>query len=162
MARWPDVPECFGWLALDRRGAWRIKGERISHRGACAFLARHYRADERGCWYVQNGPQKVFVTLDYTPWVLRLDLRGGLTTHTELPCAPPNSAYVDDEGNLLLMTEWGIGLLDDRELDRAADWIVFEGDEPSRLDWPQRPLPIEYVERDEAGARFGYVACPEP
>ena len=162
MARWPDVPECFGWLQLDRRGAWRIKGERISHRGACSFLGRHYRGDELGRWYVQNGPQRVFVALEYTPWVLHLDGRGGLTTHTELACAPPSAAYVDDEGNLLLMTAWGIGLLDDRDLDRAADWMEFDGDDATRLNWPGCPIAVESVDREQAGARFGYVGRPEP
>ena len=71
MARWPNVPQCFGWLRLDRRGNWRIKDAVITHQRAIAFLSRHYRADDRGRWYVQNGPQQVFVTLDYTPWILR-------------------------------------------------------------------------------------------
>jgi len=25
MAKWPDVPAVYGWLALDRRGSFRIK-----------------------------------------------------------------------------------------------------------------------------------------
>ena len=24
LAKWPDVPDCTGWLALDARGKWRI------------------------------------------------------------------------------------------------------------------------------------------
>ena len=71
MAKWPDVPQCFGWLSLDVRGRWRIQGELIAHTRAQAFLSRHYRADEQGRWYVQNGPQQVFVALDYTPWIYR-------------------------------------------------------------------------------------------
>ena len=31
MARWPDVPAVYGWLALDRRGNWRLK-EAVSGR----------------------------------------------------------------------------------------------------------------------------------
>ncbi|MDB5974431.1 MAG: hypothetical protein JWR07_1191, partial [Nevskia sp.] len=30
LARWPNVPALFGWLALDRRGRWLIQGELIS------------------------------------------------------------------------------------------------------------------------------------
>src|SRR3990170_3644456 len=26
MAKWPNVPVVYGWLALDRRGQWSIKG----------------------------------------------------------------------------------------------------------------------------------------
>ena len=29
LAKWPNVPAVFGWLELDRRGNWRIKGEKI-------------------------------------------------------------------------------------------------------------------------------------
>ena len=28
LAKWPDVPACYEWLALDRRGQWRLQGER--------------------------------------------------------------------------------------------------------------------------------------
>ena len=41
MAKWPNVPAVYGWLELDRRGSWRIKGERIGHRGLCDFIARN-------------------------------------------------------------------------------------------------------------------------
>ena len=26
MAKWPDVPAVWGWLSLDRRGVWKLKG----------------------------------------------------------------------------------------------------------------------------------------
>jgi len=67
MEKWPDVPECFGWLSLTRRGAWHIKGDLIEHARAVEFLGRHYRGDDQGRWFVQNGPQRVFIALDYTP-----------------------------------------------------------------------------------------------
>ena len=35
---WPSGPSCHGWLALDARGAWRLRGEKISHAGLLAFL----------------------------------------------------------------------------------------------------------------------------
>src|SRR4051812_44740937 len=72
MAKWPNVPSVYGWLSLDRRGQWRIQGESISNRHVIAFIGRNYYHDERGCWFFQNGPQRVFVTLDYTPMVLRI------------------------------------------------------------------------------------------
>ena len=61
MARWPDVPDVFGWLALDARGHWLLKGETIANRAAVAFIARNYAHDEFGRWFFQNGPQRVFV-----------------------------------------------------------------------------------------------------
>ena len=61
MAKWPNVPAVYGWLSLDRRGQWLIKGERISNPIVTAFIGRNYERDERGCWFFQNGPQRVFV-----------------------------------------------------------------------------------------------------
>src|SRR5262245_10851898 len=71
MAKWPNVPNVYGWLNLDRRGNWMIKGDRIANEGVTAFIGRNYAPDEQGRWYFQNGPQRVFVTLDYTPFVIR-------------------------------------------------------------------------------------------
>jgi len=31
IAKWPNVPAVYGWLKLDRRGNWLIKGERIAN-----------------------------------------------------------------------------------------------------------------------------------
>jgi hypothetical protein len=71
LARWPNVPSVYGWLSLDRRGNWLIKGERIGNPAVPEFIARNYECDERGRWFFQNGPQRVFVTLAYLPFVLR-------------------------------------------------------------------------------------------
>lgn len=158
MARWPDVPRCYGWLELDRRGAWHIKGELISHARTIDFLSRHYRADESGAWYVQNGPQKAYVTLAYTPWVYRYH-RQQFTTHTGLNCTRLSAVYLDDEGNLLLETEFGIGLVDDRDLATCAV-LMFpaESDVPNVFAWNGRELPLLALRRADAAERFGYVA----
>jgi len=116
MAKWPHVPDCYGWLALDRRGQWRIQGEIVRHAGAVAFLGRNYRADGDGRWYVQNGPQRVFVDLAYTPWIYRLASGPALTTHGGQVCPDIRAAYLDDEGSVLFATGLGIGVLDDRDL----------------------------------------------
>src|SRR5690349_8138066 len=90
MVKWPAVPSVYGWLALDRRGNWLIRAaagrfERITNSALTDFIGRNYGCDEAGRWYFQNGPQRVFVALDYTPWVYRLDPAGcGLEAHTGL------------------------------------------------------------------------------
>jgi hypothetical protein len=33
LARWPDVPDCFGWLSLSRRGEWQLPDGPIRHAG---------------------------------------------------------------------------------------------------------------------------------
>jgi len=119
MAKWPDVPDVYGWLSLDRRGNWLIKGERIGNQALRDFISRNYNSDSRGRWYFQNGPQRVFVVLAYTPLVLRLEAEA-LFDH----CGRPfelEQAFVDEEGSVLMLGKAGIGLLDDRDLAEYAD-----------------------------------------
>ncbi len=144
LARWPNVPSVFGWLSLDRRGNWRIKGERIANAALRDFIGRNYEADERGRWYFQNGPQRVYVRLDYTPLVLRHE-GDALVDH----CGRPFTAeekFVDDEGSLLIGGRGTVGLLDDRDLARYAD----EADSLRRIN------------RAEVERRFGFVSDPVP
>ena len=118
------MPAVYGWLALDRRGQWLIKGERISNPVITDFINRNYEHDAEGRWYFQNGPQRVFVALDYTPYVYRLvwdadpatPLR--IETHTGKTVSRVDSAWIDETGVVLLATEHGAGMTDDRDLDR--------------------------------------------
>jgi DUF2946 family protein len=131
MLKWPNVPSVYGWLSLDRRGSWMIKNvsgrfERIANPAVSEFIGRNYAVDAEGRWYFQNGPQRVFVALDYTPWVYRLDDAGaGLLSHTGAALRRLEAAFLDDTGALLLKAELGIGVLLDRDLaafvERLAD-----------------------------------------
>jgi len=119
LAKWPNVPAVYGWLDLDRRGNWLIKGQRIGNAALREFIGRNYAADEQGRWYFQNGPQRVFVRLAYTPFVMHYEGEA-LFDH----CGRPVEAletFLDDEGSVLIRGEHGIGLLDDRDLERYAD-----------------------------------------
>jgi len=142
IAKWPNVPAVYGWLALDRRGNWRIKGERIANVALREFIARNYEADARGCWYFQNGPQRVFVSLAYTPFVVHYDGES-LFDHCSRPFAL-RETFVDEEGSVLMVDERKIALLDDRDLARFADG----GERLPRL------------AKSEIPSRFGYVAEP--
>jgi len=144
MAKWPDVPAVYGWLALDRRGGWRIKGEKISHAALIEFIARNYDVDGTGRWYFQNGPQRVYVDLAYTPLVVHYEGRE-LLDHCARPFTPLGR-YLDDEGSVLFARERGIALLDDRDLARIADEA--EG--------------FERVFRADVPVRFGFVPVPRP
>jgi len=144
MARWPDVPAVYGWLQLDRRGNWRIKGERITNTAFRDFIARNYHADARGCWFFQNGPQRVFVELAYTPLVVRYE-GSSMLDH----CSRPFRAggfFQDEEGSVLVEGEGTIALLDDRDLGRLADGS---------------PAPPG-IRRAELEKRFGFVSQPRP
>ncbi len=142
MAKWPDVPAVYGWLELDRRGQWRIKGERIAHEGLRDFIARNYQADERGRWYFQNGPQRVFVRLACTPLVAHYE-GDRLFDHCGRPIVA-SGTYLDDEGSVLIEGGPAIALLDDRDLERYAE--VAER--------------LPRVARDELERRFGFVREP--
>lgn len=119
LAKWPNVPAVYGWLDLDRRGNWLIKGQKIGNVALREFIARNYAADPQGRWFFQNGPQRVYVRLAYTPLVMHyegdqlLDHCGRATRVLE--------TFVDDEGSVLIRGGHGIGLLDDRDLERYAD-----------------------------------------
>ena len=161
MAKWPDVPQCFGWLSLDVRGLWRIQGDVIQHPRAQTFLSRHYRADERGRWYVQNGPQQVFVDLDYTPWIYRWQPDQTFTTHTGMAARDLLAVFQDDDGNLLLRTSLGIGLLDDRDLASCECLIECDADDvPRALLWREHVLALTSVARADVAARFGFEPRP--
>ncbi len=123
MARWPNVPAVYGWMSLDRRGRWCLRGEPVVHRGAIAFMNRNYACSADGQWYFQNGPQRVFVDLDYTPWIYSLDGAGVLRDHVENSVNELHGAWLDEQGNLLLLGERGIGLLCDRDLGPMSDHL---------------------------------------
>src|SRR6266850_1845846 len=138
MAKWPNVPAVYGWLELDRRGNWRIKGERIGNRALQEFIARNYARDEQGRWYFQNGPQRVYVTLAYTPLVAHYEGER-LFDQCGWPLEPLRT-YLDDEGSVLIESEKGVALLDDRDLERFAD----------------RAEGLPRLRRAEVAAKFGF------
>lgn len=171
--KWPDVPACYGWLSLDRRGGWRLKGEIVSHAGLLAFINSRYGPDDSGDWVFRNGPQMVFVALDYTPLVLRRQRDGRLTAHTGVVADPVAAAYLDEEGNVLLRTPLGIGLLDDRDLgdflDDCQDAYGAPADEgamlatmcgSSRMFWCG--LPVQSIKRCDVPRHFGFRPDPAP
>ena len=149
LAKWPNVPAVFGWLALDRRGNWLIRSagatghfERIGNPALRDFIARNYESDERGRWYFQNGPQRVYVKLAYTPFVVHHEGER-LFDQCGRPFTSTNT-FQDDEGSVLVEGERGIALLDDRDLERYADLA----DRLPRL------------ARSEVETRFGFVSDP--
>ncbi|MGQ0750814.1 MAG: HAD-IIB family hydrolase [Betaproteobacteria bacterium] len=186
MAKWPDVPAVHGWLSLDRRGQWRIRGERVSNPAVCAFIGRNYERDAEGRWFFQNGPQRVYVTLEYTPFVYRVVNQPGapiaLECHTGAPATAIRGAWMDEAGALLLETEHGIGLVHDRDVDDTFPYLIDANggalDEAvleSLLDALQRheevPLWLRVRETNAIVApirardvpqRFGFVPDPRP
>ncbi|MBK9021033.1 MAG: DUF2946 family protein [Sulfuritalea sp.] len=171
--KWPNVPACYGWLSLDRRGNWRLKGEVVRHAGLIAFINRNYAVDDSGNWVFHNGPQKVYVALDYAPLVLRLGGDGELTAHTDMPVGHASAAFMDEEGSVLLDVAPGIGLLDDRDLPAflvacrdangiaASDAALLAAMQGSGgLLW--RGLPLQAIRRADLPRRFNFQPDPAP
>ncbi len=144
LAKWPNVPDVYGWLSLDRRGNFLIGHQKIGNQALREFICRNYQPDARGCWYFQNGPQRVFVQLAYTPLVVHLEGEA-LVDHCGRPFTP-EQAFLDEEGSVLIQGKDGLALLDDRDLAAFAE----------------RAAGLPQVSRAEAARRFGFVPIPTP
>lgn len=167
MARWPNVPACYGWLALDARGQWRLgegAGELVRHGGLADYLNRNYARTEKGEWFVQNGPQRVYVRLIRAPYVVRLAEAGAWQTHTGQAVHQITQALVDTEGHAYLMCEHGLAGIDDRDLAGLLDSPA-EDDQAAGavwLDLGQRRLLLETVDAAALPERFRFVLQPRP
>ena len=186
MAKWPNVPYCYGWLALDARGAWRMRdeaaqragapGDKLTNAALVGFIARNYLSDERGCWYFQNGPQRVYINLETTPFIARTDPAQGLVLHTGQPLGAPEEAFMTEAGGIVLRAGRTVAQVDDRdvaqllqafELDGrpAADEDVMAwlegGAGDLALRWQDGRIVVGRLTADEVPARFGFVQRPD-
>lgn len=171
LKKWPNVPHCYGWLALDARGDWylrdeeaqaagpfpQVKGHRVVHDKLADFIRRNYERDERGAWFFQNGPQRVYLELEAAPWVMgvqRLSEAPGadgfaVSTHTGEPVNTVRAAWVDENGRLFLETDAGFGIVRSPDMAAAADAVDAAG-------WP-----VHECTFDSLPQRFGYVLRPQ-
>ena len=161
IAKWPNVPHCYGWLGLDARGRWYMRddavqtagpfpvsrGSLLKHEKLVDFIERNYECDPQGRWFFQNGPQRVYVELETTPLVWRLGPGSNVTAHTGRS-AQLKASYVDQQGRLYLDTDIGFGLVHTLDVLQAAD-IIEQGE------W----LPSGVLNED-LPTRFGYVRSP--
>ncbi|SFC08025.1 Protein of unknown function [Polaromonas sp. OV174] len=172
IAKWPKVPACYGWLGLDARGNWYMrddqaqaagpfaaaapgasaagKGSLLLHEKLIDFIQRNYESDATGQWFFQNGPQRVYVELEATPLIWRVDAAPAfaVAAHTGQP-ARVQRCLMDELGRLYLETNLGFGLVHTQDMTHAADAV-------------ERGL---WVPQEESAsvlpARFGYVRSPE-
>jgi hypothetical protein len=165
IAKWPNVPHCYGWLGLDARGNWYMRDERSQAAGPFAggsalskgsllqhdklidFIQRNYQGDASGQWYFQNGPQRVYVELEATPLICRVSPDFSVCTHTG-EAARAQRCIIDQHGRLYLETGIGFGLVHTQDMTYAADAVE------SGL-W----VPGE-VHTADLQQRFGYVRSP--
>ena len=165
MLKWPEVPDVYGWLQLDRRGNWRIRNatrgvqpafEPIGNTALREFIARNYSADSRGCWFFQNGPQRVFIALAYAPFVYRLE-NDRFADHCGRAERLIDAAWLDEEGSLILAAGDRVGLLDDRDLSSVAETL-----ESGVLRVGGDTVRVGELASRAVEARFGFVREPRP
>lgn len=174
LRKWPDVPHCHGWLALDARGDWylrddptraagpfpQVKGSRVEHARLRGFIERNYGADADGAWFFQNGPQRVYVELEAAPWVWRLQRAPAdgdgdgdalaIVSHTGLPTRF-ESAWLDERGRLFVATPLGLGLVHTLDMELAAGAVEDGRWQPRDIDFATLPQRFGYrLQRDAA------------
>ena len=166
MLKWPNVPHCYGWLGLDARGNWYMrddraqaqggftsgapgaKGSRLEHAKLIDFIQRNYACDDAGMWYFQNGPQRVFVELDITPWIWRVSADYRVTAHDGTP-VEITECCVDELGWLYAQTHLGLGLVHTQDVAVASEAI-----EQGRWN-------LSTIERGSLEQKHGYVLSPQ-
>ena len=189
MAKWPNVPYCYGWLALDARGNWRMRddnaqrlglpGDKLANAALVGFIARNYQHDDRGCWYFQNGPQRVYVNLETTPFVARTDPAHGFVLHTGAPLEGIEAAFITEAGELILQAGDIVAQLDDRDVAQVLGTVEAEGrplgDEallawleggtltaPATVKISGSSVALQKTDRDVVADRFGFRRVPTP
>ena len=189
IAKWPDVPHCYGWLALDARGNWRMRderaqashlpGDKIVNAALLGFINRNYTHDEQGCWYFQNGPQRVYVNLEATPYIARSDPAQGFILHTGEPMPIVAGAWMTEMGRLVLQNDEKVALVDDRDMaqyladlringeivsdERLIEWLS-QAQDAGALSLLQvsRRVPVQHLAEDALATHFGFVQVPQP
>ena len=140
IAKWPNVPDCFGWLGLDARGNWYMrddrtqaagpfaggapqsKGSMLKHEKLIDFIQRNYESDALGRWFFQNGPQRVYVELEATPWIWRIHDDLTVSGHDGRP-AHVLMCVQDELGHVYLNTNIGFGLVHTQDVGLAAEAV---------------------------------------
>lgn len=201
LAKWPNVPSIAGWLALSEQGNWLLTSPgkafadndflRVSNQRIQKFIATNYAAEKDGRYFFQNGPQKAYVTLEYTPWIFRIvpaEQGWVLVSHTGL-VVMPSEVYSDENGKILLNTNVGIGLLFSGdtslfsdsliesaqvEFEHSANWWVptdLSKSLPAQVlalrssgvkpEVRKLSVPIQFIKSSELPAQFGFNPNPE-
>jgi len=166
MVKWPNVPDCYGWLGLDARGNWYLRDDRaqaagsfqsgvagskgalLTHEKLRDFIARNYQSDAQGQWFFQNGPQRVYAELQATPLIWRVQADHTVKDHLGRATVV-QQAWLDEAGCLYLASSAGLGLVHTQDMDLAADAVEIGRWQPQEV--LQRDLP----------ARFGFVKSPQ-
>jgi hypothetical protein len=187
MAKWPNVPHCYGWLALDARGNWRMRdeaaqqanapGDKVNSAALLGFINRNYGHDDAGRWYFQNGPQRVYVNLEATPYIARTDPAQGLVLQTGAALNQIERLYLTEVGVAIVQAGEIVAQVDDRDMAQLFEALELDGKPAGddalirwldggagslSLRWRGASVPVERVERATLAQRFGFEPVPAP
>jgi Protein of unknown function (DUF2946) len=166
MAKWPNVPDCYGWLHLNAQGQWLI-GETltagamqapslVAHQGLRGFINRNYVCPvpmtghaftgaaprHAGAWALQNGPQRVWVTLALAPFIVQVH-QGIFTAHTGHTLEVQSFVLASD-GVVYCKTTQGAGAIASSSMETFAQGVIAVSED---LLWqPDRggaPIPMQ-------------------
>jgi hypothetical protein len=156
----------------------------IHHKTLNEFISRNYAHDSLGRFFFQNGPQRVFVTLDATPFIARIfpsESGPQLLTQcgTEIK---PQGALSDEKGNIYITglfqkslsdqineevftkaESLSVALLHDHDLDLFSNQSKLMEDTCSFRgfwQWKGNQLPIEPIHSSELANRFNFTKAP--
>ena len=167
LAKWPGVPDCYGWLGLDARGNWfmrddraqaagpfagegasaQSKGSLLKHEKLIDFIQRNYESNALGQWFFQNGPQRVYVELESAPWIWRINANLSVQDHAG-KTVNVQEALVDEKGYLYLLADTGFGLVHTQDMNQAAEAVE------------QGVWRVQEVNSVSLTTRFAYVKSP--
>ncbi|GAB3457314.1 DUF2946 family protein [Massilia terrae] len=187
MAKWPNVPHCYDWLALDARGSWRMRdeaaqranrpGDKLTNAALVGFINRNYQRGARGCWYFQNGPQRVYVILEATPFIARTDPVAGFVLHTGQPMGAVEHAFMTEAGAVVLQAGETVAQVDDRDVAQVLGLLECEGkpaSDDALMAWldggsgkmvlrlGERRVSLDRIASREVASRFEFARNPAP
>ena len=162
----------------------KLPGQVITHRALNEFISRNYARDSLGRYFFQNGPQRVFITLDSTPWVARItpsENGSELISQCHNPIEA-SGALSDENGNIYIVGKVNqliyrqenkasftkedcktVALLHDHDLDHFSRLAKLHEEACSfggSWEWQGKQLPLDLIHSEELAAHFQFIAKP--
>ena len=187
LVKWPDVPHCYAWLALDARGNWRMRnehaqahdlpGDKITQPALRGFINRNYTCDQQGKWYFQNGPQRVYVDLEVAPYIAHTEPAYAFVLQTGAHLSEIDAVWLSNQGRLFLQGDGKFAMLDDRDLaqcmanlllndESVADeklmaWLEQHGTSGAlSLQHDSKKISVNYIAEAAISAQFKFIRVP--
>jgi hypothetical protein len=151
------------------------QGDIIRHESLLDFIYRNYDCDSRGAWYFQNGPQRVYVELEATPFIVRTDPKLGFVLHDRTPIYEIDHVFMTNTGQLIIQNHQKVAMLDPSDLAQCLA-MLYVGNQTiaddDLLNWLSKPnqllqmklgqqfRSVEWIDSTQLQKRFGFIARP--